>query len=50
MLLRLDWWLGEDSRLEVSGGGLNHRAVPVLVELANAKTEVVDDAFMFLAP
>ena len=50
VLLRLDWWLGEDGRLEVSGGGLNHRPVLVLVKLANAKTEVVDDAFVFLAP
>jgi len=50
VLLRLDWWVGEDSRLEVSGGGLNHGSVPVLVKLADAKTEVVDDAFVFVAP
>jgi len=50
VLLRLDWWFGEDSRLEVSGGGLNYGLVPVLVKLADAKTEVVDDAFVLLAP
>ena len=50
VLLRLDRWLGEDGRLDVSGSGLNHGPVPVLVELADAKTEVVDDAFVFMAP
>ena len=34
----------------MNGGRLNHRPVPVLVELADAKTEVVDDAFVLLAP
>ena len=50
VLLRLDRWLGEDGRLDVSGDGLDHRPVPILVELADAKTEVVDDAFVFVAP
>ena len=46
VLHRLDRWLGEDGQFDVSGGGLDHRPVPVLVELADAKMKVVDDAFV----
>jgi hypothetical protein len=34
----------------VNSGGLDHRPVPVLVQLADAEAEVVDDAFVLLAP
>ena len=34
----------------MDSGGLDHRPVPVLVQLADAEAEVVDDAFVLLAP
>ena len=50
MLLRLERRIREDRRLDVNSGGLDHRSVPVLVQLANAEAEVIDDAFVLLAP
>jgi hypothetical protein len=50
VLLQLDQRLSEDGWLDVSSGGLEHRAVPVLVEFADAEAEVVDDALVLLSP
>jgi hypothetical protein len=50
VLLRLDRRLGEDGGLNVSSGGLNHQPVPVLVELANAKAEIINDGLVLLTP
>jgi hypothetical protein len=41
VLLQLDRRLGEDGGLNVSSGGLDHQPVLVLVELANAKAEII---------
>jgi hypothetical protein len=50
VLLRFERRVGEDARLGEERGRLHDRAVPVLVQLADAEAEVVDDALVFLAP
>jgi hypothetical protein len=50
VLLRFDMGVGKDARLREWGSHFEHGTCPKLVQLAEAKTHVVDDAFVIPAP